>query len=225
MPRKKKTIEKNKITRIKKVKPKFDKIKDKNELYNYTKQLTKIANQRLLRLEKKFGIDSWASKKLHNRLSTNKVQAWSENRRIKVNKNMSMIQLRSVLKATEQFINSETSTLQGIKNVIKRTKKSLAKTLEKNKVFDEEESIEESKKLTDSEVDVLYDMLSEDYVKDLLQYIGASEMWGIVEDSKEMNLNNEDEFFDLFNTYTTVDFTNDLDMREKINKIFERYVI
>lgn len=172
-----------------------------------------------------FGKDSWASKKLRNKLSINPVQAWTDTGRIRVNKKMTIGQLRATIKATEQFLNSKTSTVKGIKDVIKRTKKSLSKTLEKNNIFGAEEAEKEANKLTEKEADILYDMLSEDYIKDLLPYIGASEMWGVVEDAKEMNIEEKDEFFELFNTYTSVDFTNDLDMKEKITKIFERYVL
>ena len=84
---------------------------DNLELYNELRKLVKKANQRLVRLERFTGRqNSWASKILRNKLDTVKLNAWTVKNRIRINKNMSIKQLKAIKRATENFINSKTST-------------------------------------------------------------------------------------------------------------------
>ena len=103
---------------------------EQEQLHKELKVLVKRANQRLVRLERNFGVDSWASKKLKARLSTERLKAFSNNNRIRLNKSMSTTQLRAVKKATEQFLNSKTSTVAGIKSIKKNTVKKLKENYE-----------------------------------------------------------------------------------------------
>lgn len=180
------------------------------ELYNELKKLSKRANQRLVRLEREFGKDTWASKKLRNRLESNPIQAWTLSGRVKVNKSMTMTQMRAVIKATEQFLNSKTSTVSGVKKVKKTTIAGLAKSLG----TDEET-------LTNEEAEALYDMLSDDYVTDILKYIPASEFWALVQDAKEQH-DTEQQFINRMKDY--IDFGNDKDMVIKLTSIYIKYV-
>lgn len=181
------------------------------ELYNELKKLSKRANQRLVRLEREFGQNTWASKKLKDRLSSDLVQAWTNKGRVKINKNMSIAQMRASIKATEQFLNSKTSTVKGIKQVTKRIKKDIKKSLST-----------EEQDLSDEEVESLYNLFSEDYAKDLIDKIGASELWTEILDAKEFN-DNEEDFIDRIKNY--LDFGNDDDMIEKLQIIYEKYVL
>lgn len=180
------------------------------ELYNELKKLSKRANQRLVRLEREFGKDTWASKKLRNRLESEPIQAWTSTGRVKINKSMSMTQMRATIKATEQFLASKTSTVSGVKNVRKTTIKGLAKSL-----GTDEES------LSNEEAEALYDMLSDDYVTDILKYIPASEFWALVQDAKEQN-DNEQQFINRIKNY--IDYGNDKDMVIKLTSIYIKYV-
>lgn len=84
---------------------------DNLELYNELKKLVKKANQRLVRLERFTGRqNAWASKILRNKLDTAKLNAWTVKNRIRINKNMSITQLKGIKRATENFLNSKTST-------------------------------------------------------------------------------------------------------------------
>lgn len=81
------------------------------ELYNEIRKLIKRANQRLVRLERFTGRqNSWASKILRNKLDSEKLNAWTVKGRIRINKNMSKTQLHAIKRATENFLNSKTST-------------------------------------------------------------------------------------------------------------------
>lgn len=55
---------------------------DTLDLYNELRKLVKRANQRLVRLERFTGYkDSWASKILHNKLDSEKLNAWTAKRK------------------------------------------------------------------------------------------------------------------------------------------------
>lgn len=183
--------------------------KKQEELFNQLKKLAKKANQRLVRLEREFGTNTWAAKKLRNRLEIDLLQAWTSTGRIKYNKNMSVIQMRAIIKATNQFLNSKTSTVRGVKNVIKRIKEDIKKNFNTDN-------------MTDEDVETLYDALSDDYAKDLIEKLGASTFWTIITDAKEMN-DSEEEFIERISWY--LDFGNDDDMIDKLKIIYEKYVL
>ena len=183
---------------------------EQQKLFNELKKLSKRANQRIVRLEREFGKDTWATKKLSDRLATEPLQAWTKTGRVKVNKSMTITQMKATIKATQQFLNSKTSTKRGIKQVRKTTIKNLAKSL-----GTEEED------LSNDEAETLYNMLSDDYVSDILKYIPASDFWALIEDAKEQGDTQED-FISRISDY--IDFGNDVDMRNKLIMIFEKYV-
>ena len=100
------------------------------ELFRELTKLSKRANQRLVRLERVFGKDTWASRKLKNRLDIEPLQAWTKTGRVRVNKSMTITQLRATIKATNQFLNSQTSTVAGIKKVRENQIKNISKILD-----------------------------------------------------------------------------------------------
>lgn len=183
---------------------------EQQQLFNELKKLSKRANQRILRLEREFGKDTWATKKLRDKLEAEPLQAWSKTGRVKVNKSMTITQMKATIKATQQFLNSKTSTKRGIKQVKKTTIKQLAKSLGTN---DED--------LTNEEAEALYDMLSDDYVTDILKYIPASDFWALIEDAKEAG-DSQESFISRISDY--IEFGNDVDMRNKLVMIYEKYV-
>ena len=183
---------------------------EQQQLFNELKKLSKRANQRIVRLEREFGKDTWATKKLRDKLAAEPLQAWSKTGRVKVNKSMTTTQMKATIKATQQFLNSKTSTKRGIKQVKKTTIKQLAKSLG----TDDED-------LTNEEAEALYDMLSDDYVTDILKYIPASDFWALIEDAKEAG-ESQESFISRISDY--IEFGNDVDMRNKLVMIYEKYV-
>lgn len=179
------------------------------KLYNELKKLSKRANQRIVRLEREFGKDTWAVKRLKDKLLAEPLGAWTTKGRIRLNKRMTITQMKATIKATISFLNSKTSTKRGIKQVKKTTIKQIARSL----------GTEED--LTDSEAQVLYEMLSDDYVGDILRYIPASDFWALIEDSKDAN-DTQESFIDRITTY--IDFGNDINMKNKLSVIYEKYV-
>lgn len=99
--------------------------KEQQELFNELKKLSKRANQRIVRLEREFGKDTWATKYLKEKLATEPLQAWTNSGRVKVNKSMTVTQMKATIKATKEFLNSSISTKRGIKKAKQKAIKTL----------------------------------------------------------------------------------------------------
>lgn len=98
---------------------------EEQELFNDLKKLSKRANQRIVRLEREFGKDTWATRYLKEKLATEPLQAWTISGRVKVNKSMTVIQMKATIKATKEFLNSSISTKRGIKKAKQKAIKTL----------------------------------------------------------------------------------------------------
>lgn len=99
--------------------------REEQELFNELKKLSKRANQRIVRLERSFGKDTWATKYLKDKLATEPLQAWTISGRVKVNKSMTVTQMKATIKATKEFLNSNISTRRGIKKAKQKAIKTL----------------------------------------------------------------------------------------------------
>lgn len=119
---------------------------EEQELFNELKKLSKRANQRIVRLERAFGKDTWATKYLREKLVAEPLQAWTLKGRVKVNKSMTVTQMKATIKATNQFLNSGMSIRRGIKKAKKKAIQTL-KTRFSTDVSDI--TFEEAEALTD----------------------------------------------------------------------------
>lgn len=169
--------------------------------------------ERVSKEVKRVSYDSgtWASKKLINRLETSTLDAWSKGK-VRIRENMTITQLRAVQKATSQFMASKTSTIRGIQSVKESTKASLKATLS-------DEDIDE---ITESEVETMYNMLSDTDFKFLSDKVGASTAWSLIEDAKESN-DTEQGWINRLNRYAFE--INDVDMRNKALAIYNKYIV
>lgn len=95
------------------------------ELMLEMRQLARKANKRLQKVESEFGKDTWASRNLRQRLVAEKVQALTKSGRVSMRGNMSVPQMRATINATKQFLNSKTSTVEGIKETREAVKNSM----------------------------------------------------------------------------------------------------
>lgn len=129
---------------------------EEQELFNELKKLSKRANQRIVRLERNFGKDTLVTRYLKDKLATEPLQAWTRSGRVRVNKSMSVEQMRGTIKATKEFLNNQLSTRRGIKKSKAKAIKTL-KTRFSNEVSDVTD--EEAEALTyffeDKEVNVI----------------------------------------------------------------------
>lgn len=135
--------------------------KEQQQIYRQVIKEVREANRRLEKLERglktytrikrrgkyksinveyeKFGSGTWASKKLFGR-----IDKYTNGKRIVVSPNMNITTLRTISKATKQFLNSMTSTNKGIKQARSNVKNAL-----KLLFYNEEQT------LTDKEIERL----------------------------------------------------------------------
>ena len=155
---------------------------------------------------------TWASKKLINRLETSTLDAWSGGK-VKISKDMTIVQLTALQKATSQFMASKTSTLKGIQSVKESTKASLKATFSDDEDF---------KDITEDEVETMYDMLSDTDFKFLYDKVGASTAWSLIEDAKESN-DTDKGWINRLKRYAFE--INDVDMKAKALAIYNKYIM
>ena len=99
---------------------------EEQELFNELKKLSKTANQRIVRLEREFGKDTWGTKYLKEKLATEPLQAWTISGRVKANKSMTVTQMKATIKETKKFLdNTSISTKRGIKKAKQKAIKTL----------------------------------------------------------------------------------------------------
>lgn len=163
----------------------------------------KIANSRIQRIEKRYGESSWAVNELYSKIDNSMIKGISPlSGNIKINKNMSDLELKAILKATESFLSSKTSTLRGIRKTTEEVKNSLQATFG-----------DESHKITDEEISTLYNLVEDKNKREITEQIGASEVWAKTIQAKEQNLT--------YNEYEKL-FMNDIDIKDKEIKDYLR---
>ena len=187
-------------------------------LYRDVKKQVEEVNKRLTRLKKSGEYGSWASKKLFNRLDTKNLDVLERQRtgekqvqRIKLSKNLTNTDLRAIEKATNQFLQSKTSTSRGIKITRSNTIESIRKTL----------SLEQGRKVTEEDAEYYYDMLANKDFDWFNDKIGASAMWSLIDDAIEHNDSESDWIRRLENHAMTM---NDVDARERALRLYEKYI-
>ena len=176
-----------------------------------TRKLVNRANARLDSLQRRYKSGTWASKKLANRLSANKMKMWSKGK-IKMSSNLTKTQMIGLNKAINQFLASATSTKKGIKSVREKTIESLRGTLSDDI---EEMSYEDAEKF--------YEMFGNNDFKTLADKIGSSALQACIEDAIESGDSDED-FIKRLERYGGVSM-NDLDIREAAQRLYEKYVL
>lgn len=183
-----------------------------NKLEKETRKLVSKANARLDALQRRFKSGTWASKKLANRLSAGKLKMWSRQGKIKLNKRMTNTQLLAVNKAVNQFLKSKTSTKQGISDVRERTIETLRRTLS-----------DEVEELTYDEAETYYEMFGDNDFDTLADKIPSSALQNIIIDAidEDDSLN---DFIQRLEDYSGLSM-NDLDLRERANRLYEKYVL
>ena len=198
--------------RKKSITRKLSTIKNIDKLERETQKLVSKANARLDSLQRRYKSGTWASKKLANRLSSNKMRMWTKKGKIKLSKNPTKSQLIALNKAITQFLNSQTSTKKGISDVREKTIESLRGTLSTDV---EEMSYDDAEKF--------YEMFGNNDFQTIADKIGSSALQACIEDAIE-NGDSESDFAKRLEWYGGVGM-NDLDMRDAANRLYEKYVL
>ena len=176
---------------------------DRNN-YDSLKKKVLRANKAIERIEKKYGEDSWGVNRLYNKLDNETFKGITKSGRIRLNKNMSDVQLKAIEKATNNFLdNKKTSTLKGIKATIKEVKTGLKGTLGDNE-----------HQLTDREINKLYDLVADKDKRVTTEQIGASTIWTTLIEAKEKYEAGDTNFENIDTYYDLVEKRGDLELSE-----------
>ena len=180
--------------------------------YNQLARDVKRANQRIQKLQSRYGESSWAINQLYEKIDNKNVNGISDlTGNIRISKNMTEIQLKAIQKATNKFLESQTSTLRGVKKAINNMQDAIKANYS---------SV--NKPLSDKDAEKLYSLLEDRETRGTVEKIGASDTWTRAVRAKENNLS-KNEFIDLFKNAKNVDI-NDVDMRRDIETIYYKYM-
>ena len=175
------------------------------------KQVQKV-NQRLKSLERQFakGKGTWSVKLLRDKMDTNKIGAWKNNR-LTISKDMTRTQLIAVQRASSQFLASKTSTKKGVNEVREETKESLYRTL---KMQDDD--------LTKADIDDFYILLGDADARPFLKtdVMGGSALQIAISDAISYN-DTEQQFLERMETFINI---ADSELREKARRLYKKYV-
>lgn len=185
--------------------------KERAKLISETRKMVERANKRLKGLNNAGYKGTWASKKLINRIDTKTLKAWSKKGKIKLNKNLTNTQLKAIQKATDQFLKSKTSTIKGIRDTESATIKSIQETLS-----DEKRGL-----VTKEDAEFYYDMFGNSDFNYFADQIGASTLWMLIDEAIEDD-DTEDDWINRLARYITI---NDLDVRERAIRLYNKYIL
>lgn len=169
------------------------------------------ANQRIQRIQSRYGESSWAVNQLYERIDNDNIRGVSIlTGNIRIDKNMSEIQLKAIQKATKSFLESQTSTLRGVRKAINNMQDAIQKHYS-----------DIDKTLSDEDAEKLYYLLENKDVRSTVEQIGASETWTRAIRAKDQNLS-KDQFIDLFKNVKVN--TNDKDIKADLERIYDLYM-
>ena len=190
-------------------KPKKLTNKTEIQLFNELVRKTGQVNKRLRSIKNEYGSISWAGSKLKSKTEIPLLDVWRGNR-IKVNKNMSVKQMKATIKAMDEFLKSKTSTVKGIKQTKQKTINTFKETLSM-------EDIELSTKDAES----LYNLFGNKDYNLITNYIDASEFNALLDDAKTMD-DSKNQFIDRISNYILVG--QDEDLINSLSNIYDKYV-
>lgn len=184
---------------------------DFNSLFKTYLRKAKWANKNIERIEKKFGENRWAVKKLKARMESPLYNGWSKENRVSLEKPKDIKELYARLSALEKFEKSKTHTVTGINKVRKKVIKMIRDML-KDKKF----------KPTEEEVENLYDMLENADVKFFIDRMGASTFMLEIQDARE-HRDSYEQFYDRFLAYFDENTIDD-DYRDRLRRIYDKMI-
>ena len=169
------------------------------------------ANQRITRIEQRYGEGAWAVHDLYGKLDI-APKAVTPFGQIRITKDMPQAQLNLVRRSVKDFLyKSKTSTLTGIKqakaNMISGLQKSLSATQEVD--------------LSDREIEALYRLVEDKDTRGTVEKIGASDLWKLLIDAREKKMNQTDFLARVKEYYN---YSNDMDVKNDLKNFYNTYV-
>lgn len=183
----------------------------KEKAFKEMQQVSRLANQRLDRINRLYGQETWASKQLVAKLKSAKIDGLTTSGKIKISKNMKIGQMRQMTSIVEDFLHDKTSTLTGIKLQKKKIIEGMQQALSEEKI-----------PLTDADAELLFQMLSDkETFRQFSDRYGASDVWAIMQEAKNKHIDNEEDFERLLGQIA--DYP-DLETRASARKLFRKYL-
>lgn len=183
----------------------------KEKAFKEMQQASRLANQRLDRINRIYGQETWASKQLIAKLKSAKIDGLTTSGKIKISKNMKIGQMRQLTSIVEDFLHDKTSTLTGIKLQKKKIIEGMQQALSQEKI-----------PLTDADAELLFQMLSDkETFRQFADRYGASDVWAIMQEAKNRHIDNEEDFERLLGQIA--DYP-DLETRASARKLFRKYL-
>ena len=174
-------------------------------------KLIRKVNQRIVRIEERYGQDKWAVKRLKSNLDNKLLNAWTKKGRIRVPKNASEDDLEKIKLINEKFIESNLSSLRGIKSRESDIKDTIREKAVRNDID-----------LSSDEVETIFESLSDENVNWLMDETRlGSDVWIFMAESKDKR-ESEDQFVARVLNY--INNTNDEDARNKLEGIYNKYL-
>lgn len=182
--------------------------KDTTKLEKTARKQIAKANAKLKSLRRHKGVKrSYASKILYNKLSIKSPVSISKTGIIKLKKGLGKTALNLIVNVVTNFLNSITSTYEGIKNIREKTKQSLYDTLS-----------DINNDITEEDIDDLYDLFGTDSMDYFTERIGASALEiAVIENRK---LEGDLEYF--ISILTRMGLSSDEDMRYHATNIYNK---
>ena len=147
---------------------------------------------------------SWSSKKLTDKIG--KFYNASTNR-ININ-GADITDIRAINKATSNFLNSLTSTLEGIYKVESKTKETIGNILESDDI----------QNITQKDIENFYSFFETNDYKDVTQYIDPSDLFVLIAKAKQDGMS-EREFLQEVKKYNESVYA-DKDLKESLSKLY-----
>lgn len=169
------------------------------------------ANQRITRVEQRYGEGAWAIHDLYGKLDAPYSKAITPFGQIRITKDMSSAQLNLVRRSVKEFLQAKTSKLTGIRQAKANMIAGIQKTL----------SATQQVELTDKEAQALYRLVEDKDTRGTVEKIGASDLWKLLIDAREKKMN-KSTFLATVKSY--YDFSNDRDVKDDLRNFYNTYV-
>lgn len=174
-------------------------------------KLVKRANQRIVRIEQRYGKDRWAVKSLKANLDNDLLNAWTEKGRIRIPKTASEDDIEKIRLITKKFLDKNTSSLKGIKSRVSDIKKTIKEKGKRNDI-----------EISDDEAEIIYYALNDEDINWLMNETRlASDVWVFIAEAKDKR-ESKDEFVTRVANY--INNTNDEDVKNKLEEIYNKYL-
>ena len=185
-----------------------DKSQEMKALEKELKKLGRKANKKLLILEREFGKKNmFASKLLKSRLDTEKLKGWTKGGRVRTSiSDKNITQVKAEIKALKEFIESKTSTPEGIKEVKAKIIAGMKKSAQ---------MLQGKKRISMRHVNTFYEMIEQKSW--IFQYIPESEFWQMVNETKAEG-HSPEWWVESIGDY--IHYGNDRDLMKKVLELY-----